>query len=94
MFEFAPAEFDSLMFGYPKFRRKSVDVMVVGGSAVLGQDELVYTDGRTTVTFIGSSAAMLLRITRKQKKAPDEVLVDSNYTDFGAVRETLREHIA
>ena len=94
MFEFAPAEFDSLMFGYPKFRRNSVDQLVVGGSAVLGQDTLVYTDGRMTVTFVGSSAAMLLRITRKAKKAPEEVLVDTNYTDFGALRETLAEHLA
>lgn len=93
MFEFAASEFDSLMLGRHTFRRVHQDPLVEGGSLILGVDELRYTDGRTTVVFIGSSAAMQLRITRRTKKAPDEVLVDGQYTDFGAVREAVREHL-
>jgi len=94
MFEFAASEFDSLMHGHPKFRLVTADALVAGGSLVLGVDELQYTDGRLTVTFVGSSAVMQLRIVRNQNKKNEEVLLDSKFTDFGAVREAIGEYIA
>ena len=95
MFEFAASEFESLMHAHQTFRRVDTDQIVSGGSLVLGVDELRYTDGRTTVVFIGSSASMQLRITRRpKKKSPEEVLVDGQFTDFGLIRETIKEHIS
>lgn len=92
MFEFSSAEFDGLMIAKPTFRKVGIDPMVVGGSVALGVEELVYSDGFTTVKFTGSNSTMHLRIERKVRKKPVEVLVNQSFTDFGAVREALAEH--
>jgi hypothetical protein len=93
MFEFAAAEFDSLMYRYVHFRRQPADPLMASGSLVLGMDELRYSDDETSVVFVGSSAAMQLRIVRRTRGGPEHVLVDKQYTDFGEVREALREHL-
>jgi hypothetical protein len=67
--------------------------MVSSGSLVLGVEELRYSDGLTTVLFVGSSAAMHLRISRRHKRSAEEVVLDKQFTDFAEVREQLREHI-
>lgn len=93
MFEFAAAEFDSLMQSYSAFRKQNDDPMVVGGSMVLGVEQQTYSDGRTMVAFTSSAGSMQLTITRKKKGAPLQTLVNERFTDFGAVRETLKEHV-
>lgn len=92
MFEFAASEFDSMMLSRPSFRKVGSDPLVANGSLILGVDELKYSDGKFVVTFIGSSAAMQLKIERTSKRET-VVLLDQQYTDFGAVREAVREFI-
>lgn len=93
MFEFAAAEFDSLMNAYSSFRKQNDDPLVVGGSQVLGVEQLSYSDGRITVTFTSSAGSMQLTVRKTQKGQPQETLLNERFTDFGAVRETLKEQI-
>lgn len=94
MFEFAAGEFDSMMLSYPAFKKVADNPTISGGSLVLGVEQLTYSDGKTTIQFTSSAGSMQLVIARDfYNKKMRDVRVNDSFTDFGEVREIVKDTI-